>query len=133
MDKNVTDLIGNLAALAVPLGFFSIFIFLGYFDYRSKKRRLEILHQERMAALEKGVPLPELPDLEPPPRPAAPKGDYPNATLLTGIILLCAGLGGIGGFMFSPPLQKYFSIPLPLALVGFGLVLYHFLTKKHAD
>jgi hypothetical protein len=133
MDKNTTDFIGDLAALAVPLGFFSIFVFFGYFDYRSKKRRLEVLHQERMAAIEKGIPLPELPELEPPPRPAAPKGDYPNAALLTGIILLCAGVGGIGGFILSPPLQKYFSLPLPLVLVGFGLVLYHYLTNKRAD
>ncbi len=133
MDKSVTDLIGDLAPLAVPLGFFSIFILLGLFDYLGKRRRLEMLHQERMAALEKGVPLPELPELEPPPRPAPPKGDYPNATLLLGIILLCAGVGGMGGFAFSPPLQKYFSIPLPLALVGFGLILYHYLTPKRTD
>ena len=41
-----------------------------YFKHVERRRRLEIIHQERLAAMEKGIPLPELP-IDPPkvPRP----------------------------------------------------------------
>ena len=32
-----------------------------YFGHVERKRRLEIIHQERLAAMDKGIPLPELP------------------------------------------------------------------------
>lgn len=35
-----------------------------YVAHRSRQKRIEIIHQERMAAMEKGIPLPEFP-LEP--------------------------------------------------------------------
>ena len=35
-----------------------------YVKHRSRQQRIEIIHQERMAAMEKGIPLPEFP-LEP--------------------------------------------------------------------
>ena len=35
-----------------------------YVTQRSRQKRMEIIHQERMAAMEKGIPLPEFP-LEP--------------------------------------------------------------------
>src|SRR5579863_6819995 len=35
-----------------------------YVKNRSRQKRIEIVHQERMAAMEKGIPLPEFP-LEP--------------------------------------------------------------------
>jgi hypothetical protein len=39
---------------------------VGYFcvTHQSRQKRIEIIHQERMAAMEKGIPLPEFP-LEP--------------------------------------------------------------------
>jgi hypothetical protein len=36
-----------------------------YMKHQSRQKRIEIIHQERMAAMEKGIPLPEFP-LEPP-------------------------------------------------------------------
>jgi len=136
MDESISDLIGTLSALVVPLGICAVFVFLGYIDYRGKRRRLEMLHQERLAAIERGIPLPELPELgPPPPRPAGPKGEHPNAALATGIILLFGGLGGVGALALVPAqeLHRYWSTPLPLAMVGFGLVLFHYLTKKSAN
>ena len=136
MDESISDLIGTLSALVVPLGICAVFVFLGYLDYRGKKRRLEMLHQERLAAIEKGIPLPELPELgPPPPRPVGPKKEHPNAALATGIILLFAGLGGVAALALVPAqeLRRYWSTPLPLAMVGFGLVLFHYLTKKSAN
>jgi hypothetical protein len=44
-----------------------------YLTYRERQRRLEVLHQERIVAMEKGIPLPELPleRLKPTPDPSA--------------------------------------------------------------
>ena len=36
-----------------------------YFQHVERRRRLEIVHQERLAAMDKGIPLPEFP-LDPP-------------------------------------------------------------------
>jgi hypothetical protein len=122
--------------VAAPwLGVCAMFVFLGYLDHRTKRRRMEMLHQERLVALEKGVPLPEVPEMAPPPRPVALKTEHPNAALATGIILFFAGAGGVGALALVPDreLHRYWSTPLPLAMVGFGLVLYHYLTKKRAD
>ena len=41
-----------------------------YFKHIERQRRLEIVHQERLAAMEKGIPLPEFP-LDPPSGPEA--------------------------------------------------------------
>jgi len=39
-----------------------------YVSHRSRQKRLEIVHQERLVAMEKGIPLPEFPlDGEAPP------------------------------------------------------------------
>jgi len=116
---------------------FGIFVILGLANSREKRRRIELIHQERMAAIEKGVPLPELPELDSPnpwnrPRP---EKSYPNAALIWGIILLSAGAGGMGALALSrvPWLHEYWSTPLPLALAGFGLLLYHFLARRRTE
>lgn len=43
-----------------------VLVFLAVWLVRSarRQRRIEIIHAERMAAIEKGIPLPELPDYE---------------------------------------------------------------------
>jgi uncharacterized membrane protein YsdA (DUF1294 family) len=52
------------------------------------------------------------------------------AALLAGIILLFGGVGAMVGFQLSHSegLHEIWSVPLPLALVGIGLILYHFLS-----
>ena len=99
-----------------------------YFKHRERERRFDIIHQERLAAMEKGVPLPELP-LDPlPGRP----GD-PHAPLMHGVVWAAFGFGSmlalhltgsnVGGVALWPA-------PLPLALLGVGLMLYYALTVE---
>jgi hypothetical protein len=40
----------------------AVFIAYFYFKHKTRLRRLELIHQERLAAMDKGIPLPELPD-----------------------------------------------------------------------
>jgi hypothetical protein len=53
-----------------------------YFRHVERRRRLEIVHQERLAAMDKGIPLPELP-LDP---QSVPKPPDPREPLLHGIV-----------------------------------------------
>jgi hypothetical protein len=107
--------------------------FLGYFYMRhaERQRRLEIVHQERLAAMEKGIPLPELP-LDP---EKVVKPPDPHGALVHGIVWTALGFGSMIAFLLTgtlgnlPPLWPF---PLPFALLGVGLMLYYFLAAERA-
>ena len=101
------------------------FVVWVYFRHIERHRRLEILHQERVAAMEKGIPLPEL---EVAPR----KGPDPRAPLMHGIAWTALGVGGVASLLIMGPLpngQIVWPAPLPLAFLGFGLILYYYLAS----
>lgn len=100
--------------------------FLGYLTLRYLERRhtLAILHQERLAAMERGIPLPELP-LD----PLFVKTSRPPDTrtaLLIGLVLTAFGLGSMLALWLLPGGRPYWAAPLPVAFVGGGLVLAFF-------
>lgn len=102
-----------------------------YFKHVERRRRLEIIHEERVAAMDKGIPLPELP-LEPQPRSSERDS---NEVLLHGIVWSAFGVGGMITLAFLPTgdsLPSLWALPLPLALLGIGLILYHALTSPRA-
>lgn len=107
---------------------------------RDKKRMAlrEMIHRERMAALEKGVDLPELPvDVA---GGAAETGDGPawvgRAALLAGLTLVCAGIGMAAAFGFTPDTSEMGGMrdlaPLGLLPVfaGIGLLLFFVLDRR---
>ena len=51
----------NLRLIALSASVAAIILGGSYINYLEKRRRLELLHAERLAAIEKGIPLPELP------------------------------------------------------------------------
>ena len=97
-----------------------------YFKHRTKQRRLELLHAERLAAMDKGIPLPELP-LDPP--PVAPHERNPNVLLIPGFILIAVGGGSMIAFSLVDRIHHLWPLPLPVALMGLGFVLYRFLIR----
>jgi hypothetical protein len=105
----------------------------GINSQRTKRRRMEMLHLERMAALEKGVPLPELPALDQPPRPSS--GFLRGVTLVWGIIFLCGGVGSMIALLLTSAseLSRYWTLPMPVAFVGVGLLIYHFLARERGN
>jgi hypothetical protein len=114
-----------VAALAAAFAAYLYFRFLG------RQRRLEIVHQERLAAMEKGIPLPELP-LDP---PRVPKPPDPWAPFLHGIVWSALGFGGMLALGLSNPLPNgpaLWPLPLPLGLLGVGLILYFALASRRA-
>lgn len=106
--------------------------FLGY-EYlkrRDAQRRLDILHTERLAAMDKGIPLPELP-IDPPPSAWRPPPD-PTVPLAIGIVLAAFGIGAMLMLAIVAPGKPYWALPLPVALMGLGLVLYYRLSVAPA-
>ena len=102
-----------------------------YFRHLGQQRRLEIVHQERLAAMDKGIPLPELP-LDP---PRVPKPPDPWGPLIHGIVWTALGVGGMIALRLmgtSPDTPALWPLPLPLALLGVGLILYYALVSKRS-
>ncbi len=93
-----------------------------YFRNKERQRRMDIIHQERLIAMEKGIPLPELPA-----DPVKAPGD-PNEMLMHGVAWTAMGLGGVAAFLLTgmqvngTPL---WPLPLPLLFLGVGLTLVH--------
>jgi hypothetical protein len=97
-----------------------------YVAHRSKQKRIEIIHQERMAAMEKGIPLPEFP---PEPSPQRIQQDQTVLPIL-GTVLFTLSVGAMILFYnLSPPdhSRGIWMSPLPFAFLGVGLIAFHFL------
>lgn len=104
---------------------------VGYLYLRSqeRRRRLEIVHAERVAAMDKGIPLPELP-LDPLVRERRPD---PGAPLIIGIVLAAFGLGSMAALSLVDNFRQAWPMPLPVAFMGAGLTLYYYLTAGGQD
>ena len=123
----------SIADLIFAIALAGVFItpaWLSYLQYRARRRSSEMIHQERMA---KGIPLPELSNFVPILSPQ-PKHPNPQASLLTGIISLCASIGAMIVMFIVLPLENraFWILPLPLALIGIGLMIYYVLFRRNA-
>jgi hypothetical protein len=125
--------IGDLIFAIALAGVFMTPAWLSYLQYRARRRNSEMIHQERMAAMGKGIPLPELSNFAPILSPQ-PKHPNPQASLLTGIISLCASIGAMIVMFIVLPLENrvFWILPLPLALIGIGLMIYYVLFRRNA-
>ncbi len=121
MSYTIGDGIVTLALAAGIVGYLQVI-------HRSRQKRIEIIHQERMAAMEKGIPLPEFP-LEP-----ARERRPPDPTVLPilGTVLLSLSVGTmIVLYLNDPaPSHSFWVSPLPFAFLGVGLIAFHFLQAK---
>ena len=96
-----------------------------YVTHQSRRKRLEMIHQERLVAMDKGIPMPEFP-LEAARTPRVPNPDVLPIlgtvlfTLSVGTMILLGTLQSAGGSWVAP---------LPLAFLGVGLLSFHFLKR----
>ena len=99
-----------------------------YVKHLSWRKRMEIVHEERMAAMEKGIPLPEFP-LEPARERRQP--DPPVLPIL-GTVLLTLSVGAmiVLSLTLPAPSHGFWVSPLPLAFMGVGLIACHFLKRE---
>jgi hypothetical protein len=136
-----------LQLLIVVAGGLSFPIIMVLLQQRAKREVLKAWHEQRMAAIEKGVELPPLPEAllngsHPKPAPGAPASriDWSNfvsqLALLFGLIALGLGLGlhiaySPSGAEFDPAgTARVAHRGTVIALVGVGLLVYKFLTRQ---
>lgn len=112
----------GMAAIALAAGV----VGWRYVTHRSRLKRMEMIHQERLAAMEKGIPLPELPLDQP-----KESRDPDTTTLpLIGTAFLTLGVGAMVVLhqLLPPESLEFWIAPFPLAFLGIGLIVFHFLT-----
>lgn len=99
-----------------------------YLKQLSRHKRMEIVHQERMAAMEKGIPLPEFP------MESARERRPPDPTVLPilGTVLLSLSVGTmiVLALILEAPSHGFWVSPLPFTFLGVGLIAYHYLLAK---
>jgi len=117
MSYSVGDGTVTLALVAGVIGYL-------YVNHLGRQKKLEIIHQERMAAMEKGIPLPEFP-LEPEREPR------PDALVLPilGMVLFTLSLGTMIVLYLNLPADshRFWITPLPFTFLGVGFISFHFL------
>ncbi len=98
-----------------------------YLRHKTRQKRIDIIHEERMAAMEKGIPLPEFP-LEP---ARDPRPDPDNVIPILGTVLSSLSVGAmIVLYLNLPaPSDNMWISPLPFAFLGVGLIAFHFLKR----
>ena len=120
MSYTVGDGMVTLALAAGIVGYLHV-------KHQSRRKRLEIIHQERLVAMDKGIPLPEFP-LEP---ARDPRPDPNNVIPILGTVLLSLSVGTM--IVLYRTLEaaehSFWISPLPFAFLGAGLITFHFLKR----
>ena len=113
----------GMVALALAAGIVGYI----YVTQQSRRKRLEVIHQERLVAMEKGIPLPEFP-LEP---AGKPHGPDPNVLPIMGTVFLSLSVGAMIVLyrILEAAEHGFWVAPLPLAFLGLGLLVFHFLNR----
>ena len=106
-------------------------------NIRRYRIRMEMIQKERLAALEKGIPMPEMPDYDDGSRPAfetmtAVSRLNPRWPLGLGAILVMGGIGTTIALYLSSEgyHNRVWSMGLIPIFVGFGLFLHYRLTRS---
>ncbi len=119
-------------------GWMTIFIVIWQLRARARQKKLELIHQERMLAMEKGIPLPELPELPQETGGASFKEMWraqatnPKWALGVGAIFICLGFGiSLALFLSGDDYhQQVWPFGFISVFLGFGLCLHYALTRK---
>jgi hypothetical protein len=108
------------------------FIGYRYLRFLEERRRLELLHAERLTAMEKGVPLLEIP-LDPPHPPISGRVPEEHIPFLLGVVLSAFGFGTMIALRLVFEDRVLWPLPLPIGLIGLGLVWYATLVGQRAE
>jgi hypothetical protein len=134
------------------LGIFWVFgfaaVMLVAWHLRNKRRmeKLQIIHEERMKAMEKGIPLPEFPDLEETESRIIigkalatnieSKPWNPRWPLGVGVLLIMSGLGTSVAMRLSSDFgfnSELWPFGLIGVFVGVGMFLFYALTRTPSN
>ena len=116
----------------------AVLIVVWHLRSKRKMEKLTLIHHERMKAIEKGVPLPEFPDLSEEAKMEqfdkifTPPTLNPRWPLGIGALIAMAGAGYMVATLLSNDrdMSQTWSMGLIGVFVGFGFFLYYFLTRQ---
>ena len=118
-------------------GWLAVLLAIWYVRGQRRQRRLDLIHAERMAAIAKGIPLPEMPDYEGLAHRSRFHGSgehplNPRWPLGVGTVVAMLGLGLCTALYLSG--DEYHNQIWPFGLIGVflgvGLMLHYFLTRR---
>ncbi len=126
MENETLALLIPILAIILGVGIAMLALFL---NYRKRKETFALYHQERMAALEKGVDLPAVPDFMLSDEAHAFRSYHPRRHLLKGLIWLFTGIGlGVALWPTVGWEHSLFSL-IPIG-VGLAHLIYYFVEGK---
>jgi len=136
------------SALGIVWVFGFAIVLLVAWHLRNKRRleKLQLIHEERMKAMEKGIPLPEFPDLEETESKIIigkalatnieAKLWNPRWPLGVGVLLIMGGIGTTVAMKLSSDSafnSELWPFPLIGVFVGVGMFLFYALTRTPSD
>src|SRR3954447_24588025 len=122
----------NPAILAVMIPIIAIVMGIGiamltiYLGYRKRKDIFTLVHQERMAAMDKGIELPDIPEAFFLDDAAA---SNPRRDLLKGLIWLFVGAAGTVAVYANGETRKALFGLIPMA-IGLAYLIYYFVEGR---
>jgi hypothetical protein len=129
-----TQLATQLTAMAWVFGWLVFFLVLKHISNRHRQKKLELIYKERLAAMDKGIPLPELPDYDEKPSALVitPLRPNPRWPLGVGAVAVMLGLGLSVALLLSgdPVHRDIWPFGLIGVFLGVGLFLHYALTRE---
>ncbi len=135
------ELMWPLFGVSIFLAAYLISVLASYLRNKNRIRQQEMIHRERLAAIEKGTPLPEWDkDMLSEEKRTTAYMQTPGqqfrwfryVSLCVGLFLSLGGFGMFWAFVISEDneLAEMASIGFIPMMAGVGLLLFYFLTKK---
>jgi hypothetical protein len=121
--RDIIPLLIPIVAIVMGIGIGMLAIYL---NYRKRKEMFALYHQERMAAIDKGIELPPLPDAFFYDDGKAPS---PHGTLLSGLILVFIGVTLFIALYFMVQIRIALFALVPLG-IGLALLIYYFAVDR---
>ncbi len=112
-----------IVAIVMGIGIGMLTVFL---NYRKEKEMFALYHQERMAAIEKGIDLPPIPEAF---FAEDSKARSPHRGLATGLVWLFIGLALLVALFFNHQGTVALYALIPVA-VGLAYLIYYFVVGK---
>ena len=131
---------GLLFTLFWVFGWVLLLILIWHLKGRRREKRMEMIHKERMMAMEKGIPLPELPDFAEPPASSVLADSVglirinPRWPLGLGALFVMVGAGTSLALWLTAEPDPHNAWPIGLIGVffGVGLIFHYLLTRPPA-
>ena len=123
MEPETLALLIPIISIIMGIGIGMLAIYLGY---RKRKELFDLYHQERMAAIEKGIECPPWPDRLLGDEDAPPS---PRRHLLKGLVWLFIGLAGTVAVYATFDLRHALFGLIPIG-IGLAHLIYYFVEGK---